>query len=196
MQTNETVRASLSADGINLVIEQTKCWVNKFIIHYDICPFAENVVSNNSIDYQVIAETEMEDCLLAMMEHLIQLDQSNEIETALLIFPKAVKDFDDYLEFLAIANQLIEDQGFDVDFQLASFHPDYCFEGDDPTDAANFTNRSPWPMLHLIRQSSIEKGLKFYKNPELIPEQNIKLTRELGADFLAKLREQCLNRDA
>jgi hypothetical protein len=178
-----------------IIIEQTKQWVDRFIIHYNICPFAENVVTSNSIDYQVITASEVEDCLLVMMDHLIKLDRGNEVETALLIFPNAVSNFDDYLEFLAIANQLIEDQGFDTDFQLASFHPDYCFEGEEEQDAANFTNRSPWPMLHLIRQSSIEKGLKFYKNPELIPERNIKLTRELGYNFLEKLRDKCLSRE-
>ena len=74
-----------------IIIEQTKQWVDRFIIHYNICPFAENVVTNNSIDYQVIPASEMEDCLLAMVDHLIKLDRGDEIETALLIFPNAVR---------------------------------------------------------------------------------------------------------
>ena len=175
-----------------IIIKQTERWVDSFIIHYNICPFAENVVTNQRIEYRVIAEPEMEECLLATIDHFIKLQRSDDVETALLIFPEAVTDFDNYLQFLAIANELIEDQGFADDFQLASFHPDYCFEGEDKDDAANFTNRSPWPMLHIIRQSSIEKGLQFYKNPEQIPVRNIKLTRELGYDFLNKLREKCM----
>jgi len=173
------------------VIKQTEKWVNSFIIKYDICPFAEHVVVNQAIAYYVIEHSDTEECLIQLIQHLIKLEADDVIETALLIFTSAVDNFDNYLEFLAIANQLIEDQGFAEDFQLASFHPDYCFEGEAEHDAANFTNRSPWPMLHLIRQSSIEKGLQFYPHPEQIPIRNIKLTRELGYDFLTALTEDC-----
>ena len=175
------------------IIKQTQSWVNCFIIHYNICPFAEKVVSDQRIEYRVVDQPDMEDCLLALIEQIIILDGNDETETALLIFPNAVENFDRYLEFLAIANQLIEDQGYSDQFQLASFHPEYCFEGDDQDDAANFTNRAPWPMIHIIRQSSIEKGLKFYENPEQIPVRNIKLTRELGFDFLSELRARCMS---
>lgn len=176
----------------NNIIQQTENWVNEFIIKYNICPFAEHVVTKQLIEYCVIKDTSIEDCLLQMIEQLLKLDSSKNTETALLIFPYSVDDFDSYLEFLAIANQLIEDQGLSDDYQLASFHPDYCFAGEDKIDAANFTNRSPWPMLHLIRQSSIEQGLKFYQHPEQIPIRNIKLTRELGYEFLSALRERCM----
>lgn len=174
------------------IIQQTKNWINEFIITHNICPFAEQVVTNHSIDLDVINDLGYEDCLVQVIQKLIFLDENSNIETALMIFPEAVKDFDDYLEFLAIANQLIEDQGFDDDYQLASFHPDYCFEGEATDDPANFTNRAPWPMLHLIRQSSIDTGLKFHKHPEQIPEDNIKLTRELGFEFLSALRQRCM----
>jgi len=177
------------------MIQQSKNWINDFIIAHNICPFAEQVVTNQSIDLDVINDSDYEECLVQLIQKLIVLDENKKIETALMIFPEAVKDFDDYLEFLAIANQLIEDQGFDDDYQLASFHPDYCFEGEATDDAANFTNRAPWPMLHLIRQSSIDKGLEFYKHPEQIPENNIKLTRELGYDFLNDLRQRCMRID-
>ncbi|PCJ48666.1 MAG: hypothetical protein COA74_08125 [Gammaproteobacteria bacterium] len=174
------------------IIIQTENWINRFIISHNICPFAEQVVVTNRIEISVIDNKKIEDCLIQLIEKLVKLAANDSIETALLIFPEAVKDFDDYLEFLAIANQLIEDQGFTQEFQLASFHPDYCFEGEEKNDPANFTNRSPWPMLHLIRQSSIDKGLKFYEHPEQIPDNNIKLTRELGYEFLKELRQQCM----
>ena len=173
------------------IIKQTQCWVKSFIIHYNICPFAEKVVTDQRIEYRVVDQSGMEDCLLEIIDQIILLNGNDETETTLLIFPNAVDSFDRYLDFLAIANQLIEDQGYADQFQLASFHPDYCFEGEEQDDAANFTNRAPWPMIHIIRQSSIEKGLKFYKNPEQIPERNIKLTRELGYEFLSKLGERC-----
>jgi len=185
----------MSNQSSSTIIKQTEKWIDSFIIHYNICPFAKQVVDNQRIDYQVVSNPEIEDCLIYLIEYLIKLDTDKNFETALLIFPESVGDFDGYLEFLAIANQLIEDQGFDQDFQLASFHPDYCFEGEDEDDPANFTNRAPWPMLHLIRQASIEKGLAFYPNPQQIPKDNIKLTRELGFEFLQKLRESCMRVD-
>ncbi len=174
------------------IIQQTERWIKSFIIHYNICPFAEKVVIEKKIEYKVIPDSDVATCLEALIDEIIRLDSSTEIETTLLIFPEVATEFDDYLEFLDIANQLIEDQGLDDDFQIASFHPGYCFHGEAKNDAANFTNRSPWPMLHIIRQSSIEKALQFYKNPELIPEHNIKLTRDLGYELLSQLREQCM----
>ena len=175
------------------IIKQTKKWLNSFIIEYDICPFASKVVANNSIEYLVVKNLSYEDCLITVIEKCKYLSTHKNIETMLLIFPDAVQNFDDYLDFLAIANQLIMEQGIADEFQLASFHPDYCFEGSDVDDAANFTNKSPWPMLHLIRQESIAKALKFYKHPEKIPEKNIKRTRELGFEFLTKLRANCMS---
>ena len=87
---------------------------------------------------------------------------------------------------LDFSNQLIADSGYEGIFQIASFHPEYCFEGEDSDDAANFTNRSPYPMLHILREESLEKVLNTYSEPELIPEQNITVAREKGHDFFKK----------
>ena len=171
-------------------IQQTKNWLNNFIIHHNICPFAKRVYDNNSIDFQLIISDDVESCLLEVIDQLVKLTSNNQIETTLLIFSNVLADFDDYLEFLAIANQLIEDHDFNKQFQLASFHPEYCFEGEPEDDPANYTNRSPLPMLHIIRQKSIETALTFHDHPEEIPETNIKLTRELGEKYLRELRER------
>ena len=88
---------------------------------------------------------------------------------------------------IATAAKLFVDQGYEGVYQLASFHPDYCFAGEDENDPANYTNRSPYPMLHIIREASIEQALKSYPNPELIPERNIELTRKLGLEKIRTL---------
>ena len=113
-----------------------------------------------------------------------RLDQDLNIETTLIIFPIYFKQFDDYLDFLGIAESLLIEQGYEGIYQLASFHPDYCFSGEAHEDPANYTNRSPYPMLHLIREESLERALKSHPNPEKIPERNITLTRKLGLEKL------------
>jgi len=95
------------------------------------------------------------------------------------------------LDFLELAQGLLEVQNYEGVYQLASFHPNYCFEGSAENDAANYTNRSPYPMLHLLRESSLERALANYKNPEKIPDNNVKLTRELGLEKMKSTLAAC-----
>lgn len=169
------------------VVAATQNWLTSFIITYNICPFAKNVHENNSIRYQVVDSDSQEDCLEALIAECLHLDAESATETTLLILPKAVGKFNDFLDLLAIAEQLLVEQGYEGIYQLASFHPDYCFAGSNHDDAANYTNRSPFPMLHIIREASIEQVLQIYENPEMIPERNIELTRKLGIEALRKL---------
>ena len=115
------------------------------------------------------------------------LDTEPATATTLLILASACTRFDDFLDLAAIAEQLLLDQGYEGVYQLASFHPEYCFAGSDQNDAANYTNRSPYPMLHIIRETDIAQALQSYQNPEQIPERNIELTRKLG---LKKMQTQ------
>jgi hypothetical protein len=115
------------------------------------------------------------------------MDIEPATETTLLILPEGCTQFNDFLDLTAMAEQLLIDQGYEGVYQLASFHPDYCFAGEDENDPANYTNRSPYPMLHIIREASIEQALKTYPNPELIPERNIELTRKLGLEKIQAL---------
>ena len=114
-----------------------------------------------------------------------------EVQTSLLIYPYGLESFDAYLDFLAIAEELLQVQAYEGIFQLASFHPQYCFDGALLDDPANYTNRSPYPMLHLLRESSLEKALANYPEPEKIPQHNIALTRQLGLATLEKLLNDC-----
>jgi hypothetical protein len=166
-------------------VRATLAWLKSVVIDYAICPFAKGALERGGIRFHVNFDTTLEDCLVSLIEECVQLETDGRIDTTLLIYANAFQDFDDYLDFLELAESLLIDQGYEGVYQLASFHPDYCFEGATITDPANYTNRSPYPMLHLLRETSIDDALKHFQQPEAIPARNIKLTRDLG---LAKMR--------
>ena len=121
------------------------------------------------------------------MTEVERLDQNKQIETTLLIYENALQDFDDFLETIDIANALMVERGCEGLYQLASFHPDYCFADSEQNDPENYTNRSPCPTLHILREASIEQALSHYKNPENIPENNIRLAKALGVKKIQSL---------
>jgi hypothetical protein len=174
------------------VIEKTKSWIIKVIVANNFCPFAAKEMKQNSINYNVVSENETAACLQELINTCELLDRNNTIETSFIIFPNAFKNFDDYLDVLEIAEELLVAQGYEGIYQLASFHPQYCFEGVVEDDAANYTNRSIYPMFHLLREASIEKALAHYPNPEKIPETNIDFARKKGLAYMQLLRESCL----
>ena len=174
------------------IIHQTQNWVRSVIVGLNFCPFAKRELERQSIHYQVSDNADLEACLHELIDECQRLDKHPEIETTLLIFAKGHHAFDDYLHLVELANALLIQQGYEGKYQLASFHPDYCFEGENETDAANYTNRSPYPMLHLIREASLEKALDNYPDPESIPERNIALARSKGLVEMKAMREACL----
>lgn len=173
------------------IIKQTENWLTSFIITYNICPFAKREHDKASIRYAVIESNKLEQCLESVITECQRLDSETEIETTLLIFPAQFNHFDDYLDFLELAESLLIEQQYEGVYQLASFHPDYCFEGETNKDPANYTNRSPYPMLHLIREASLERALSSFPHPEQIPERNIVLTREMGLEKLQTILKNC-----
>ena len=172
-------------------VTATQNWLTAFIIAHNICPFARHVHESDRIRYQVVDSLNPEHCLEALIGECRHLDAEPATETTLLILSAACVEFDDFLDLVAIADQLLIDQGYEGVYQLASFHPDYCFADSKQDDAANYTNRSPYPMLHIIREASIEHALQTYENPELIPERNIELTRQLGLKKIRALLAAC-----
>jgi hypothetical protein len=172
-------------------ISGTQMWLNTVIIGYNLCPFARHEQERGSIRYSVDQHAKIENCLLAMMTEIERMDSDSTIETTLLIYARAFSSFDDYLGFLALAEALLAEQGYEGVYQLASFHPNYCFEGAPQDDPANYTNRSPYPMLHLLRESSIEEAVLHYPDPDNIPHRNIELTRRLGLAKLQSLLAAC-----
>ncbi len=175
------------------IIRQVRQWLETVIIGLNFCPFARREFERDSIRYPVIAQADMEICLHALIDECRFLDAHPEAETSLLIFPQGFADFDDFLDLLGLADALLEQQGYAGIYQLASFHPDYCFEGVAAEDVSNYTNRAPWPVLHLIREASIERVLEQYPDPENIPYRNIEKAQQLGLAHMKALLTACLD---
>ncbi|WP_026942599.1 DUF1415 domain-containing protein [Hellea balneolensis] len=176
------------------IIGHTKRWLSSVVIAHNFCPFAKREFDLGRIHYEVIEAAEVGLQLERLALECAKLGASAAIETTLLIFPRLLDDFDDYLDLLDMANGMIQAQGYEGIYQLASFHPSYRFEGTGEDDAQNYTNRSPYPMLHILREASVEAVLKTYSNPETIPQRNIALTETLGADTLRAMLESCQNK--
>lgn len=175
----------------HLAISQTREWVSAVIVKYNFCPFARKEVENNCIHYTISNASKIDDAVMEMLEQCIQLDRDPQRETTLLIFDNGFTDFEDFLDLVDLANALLVAQGFEGKYQIANFHPDYVFADSDEDDAANYTNRSPFPTLHLIREASMSAALDEYNEPESIPEHNINLARRKGIHFWQQLLENC-----
>ncbi len=166
---------------LELVIKKSiKNWLENIIIQHDFCPFAKRELLRNSIRYYLNESSNTEDTLHNLMDEFIFLDRHPETETTLFIIPQGFDDFDDFLDLVEIANALLEEQHYSGVYQLANFHPDYCFYGSDNNDPANYTNRSPYPLLHLIRENSLERAIANHPDPKGIPARNISYAKELG----------------
>ncbi|MCU7940554.1 MAG: DUF1415 domain-containing protein [gamma proteobacterium symbiont of Bathyaustriella thionipta] len=179
--------------NLDKIIKQTQCWLDSVIIEHNICPFAKRERDKGSIHFYVDNNQEISQVLEDLVIECERLDEQPEIETTLFVLAQFGQDFNDYLDFLDIANQLLIAQGYEGVYQLASFHPEYCFSQTDENDPANYTNRSPYPMLHIIREKSLEKALENYPDPELIPERNVDYCQNLGLEKLQAMLQKCLN---
>ena len=166
------------------IVQQTKNWVSEVVIGLNLCPFAAQPFNDNRIEYIVSHNDGIEQDLQELAVCFSILENKVEVETILLIFPQAYKPFDNYLELLYLANLLLDDLNLSGIYQLASFHPEYHFEGSDLNDASNFSNRSPYPMLHILREKSVERAIKSYNHVEKIPEINVKNLQAIGFDVM------------
>ena len=178
-----------------LIIEQTKKWINDVVVGCNFCPFAANVVKQQKVHYRVETSPVLNTCLDSFMQEVIRLDDDINIETSFLIFPDSFQQFDDYLNLVSLAEKLLKKDGYEGIYQVASFHPLYKFANSTDDDAANYTNRSVYPMLHLLREENIDRALKHYNNPENIPARNIDFAREKGLTYMKMLRDSCLKSD-
>lgn len=174
------------------IIEQTTNWIKSVVIDCNFCPFAAKSVLKKSVRYVVKSNVDMAQSLAALKEELHYLDTDQQIETSFIILSEDFKNFDDYLDLVEEAENLLEQENFDGIYQIASFHPDYCFEGSDENDPANYTNRSIYPMLHILREDSLTKVLSLYPHPEKIPLDNIEFARQKGLKYMQLLRSACM----
>lgn len=173
-------------------IEQTKKWVNDVVVGCNFCPFAAHVIKQQRVYYCVEQSKDAAVCLQFFLEEAIRMDDDAATETSLVVFPNAFTTFAEYLDIVEVAEKLLQQNGYEGIYQVASFHPLYCFAGSNEEDAANYTNRSIYPMLHLIREDSIDKALANFKNPENIPGTNINFAQQKGLLFMQLLRQACM----
>jgi hypothetical protein len=173
------------------IILQTRKWITDVVAACNFCPFVGRELKQNTIHYQVETAVDLANCLQAFLRECKRLDEE-PIETTLLILPEGFKKFDDYLELVELAEKLLKKDKYEGIYQVAGFHPLYAFAGAPADDAANYTNRSIYPMLHLLREESVEKALQKYPNAEQIPDRNIAFARAKGLAHMKMLRDACL----
>lgn len=171
------------------VIAATRHWLEKAVIGLNLCPFAGAVYAAGRIRYAVSDATTPEALLQALAEELHLLAETDETrtETTLLVHPQVLGDFLDYNDFLEVADALVADLGFEGVLQVASFHPQYRFADSAADDIENCTNRSPYPTLHLLRESSVERAVAAHPDTEQIYRDNIQTLRRLGHEGWARL---------
>ena len=165
------------------IVHETKQWLDDVVIDLNFCPFAKKVFLQNKIHYYVDSSTRVEKSLEKLIQQCQFLDDNQNIETSFILYSSSLKTFNNYLDFLDLANELLVSEGYEGVYQIASFHPLYRFEGTEEHDAENYTNVSPYPMLHLLREHSLEQALKHYNNPEEIPLRNIQTAKQKGTPF-------------
>ena len=157
-------------------------WLERAVIGLNLCPFAKAVYVKQQVRI-VISDASTERALLEELGEelaLLRDTPAEQVDTTLLVHPQVLGDFLDYNDFLGDADALVEAMDLDGVLQVASFHPQYQFAGSEPDDADNLTNRAPWPILHLLREASIDRAVAAYPDPDAIIERNIATVRELG----------------
>jgi len=164
------------------VIAATRAWVEKAVIGLNLCPFARAVQLDGRIRYSVSAAQSADELVADLAREISALMAADPqaCETTLLIHPRVMQDFLDYNDFLDLADATVEALGFTGEVQVASFHPRYQFAGTEVDDIENYTNRAPYPTLHLLREESIERAVDSVPDTDAIYERNIETLKRLG----------------
>ncbi|GAC1426367.1 MAG: DUF1415 domain-containing protein [Flavisolibacter sp.] len=178
-----------------IIIKETKNWITKIVIGCNFCPFASKVFINEKIHYKVVFSKKSSFILNELAFEMKRLDQNEDIETTILILPEGFKLFSHFLELLSAANYLVKALKMQKIYQLASFHPQYIFKGTAKNDPSNYTNRSPYPVIQILRENSITGVLAHFSKPENIPVKNIAYAREKGLFYMKELLQQCSIKD-
>ena len=170
-------------------IARVRAWIEQFVVDLNLCPFAGPIVSSDALRIVACESASPKVIATLLIRELDLLSQSEEsdIATSVLVFPEGLEDFDGYLRLLDDAQMLLEEMGSVGEFQLASFHPDYLFEGEPRDAVSHFTNRAPYPLIHLLRESMVTTALETYPNAERIPERNIRTLERLGLVGIERL---------
>ena len=156
------------------IISKTQEWIKDFVLKLNLCPFAHIPFREDKIRYALADQDTLEEQMIFFWKEIELIEKlgEEEISNSLIIFPNSLQSFDEYLGFLELANELLEKQNMDNTFQLASFHPNYLF-GDSPVDdVKHHTNRSPFPMIHILRVDEVEDAIEKHPDTEAIPDTN------------------------
>ncbi|HET7543236.1 MAG TPA: DUF1415 domain-containing protein [Polyangiaceae bacterium] len=178
------------------VIARTRAWLTQIVIGLELCPFAKPVYVKDQIRYVVSSAETPEALLEDLLRELQLLSQADPalLDTTLLIHPRALPDFLDYNDFLGVTELALEDLGLAGHLQIASFHPDYRYADNAADDLANYVTRSPYPMLHLLREASVDRAVAVFPDASVIVDKNIETLRALGLEGWRRLMAEVLSR--
>jgi hypothetical protein len=172
------------ASGTDAVERDVRRWLERAVIGLNLCPFAKAVYVKDQVRI-VVSDASTERALLEQLGEelaLLRHTPAEVVDTTLLVHPQVLGDFLAYNDFLGEADALVETMELDGVLQVASFHPDYQFADSAPDDVENLTNRAPYPILHLLREASVDRAVEAYPEPDAIIERNIATVRGLGFD--------------
>lgn len=178
----ENQHSQAAAGHAQVVTRAIERWLDEVVIGLNLCPFAAKPRQAGCIKIELVPQCDVETALQHLQRLLTELEtaEPRRHETTLVVFPHMLQVFDEFLGFLDLANALVDSLGWRGVYQLASFHPDYCFAGNLPGAPANLTNQAPHPIVHLLREASVEKVLANYPDPASIPVRNVQTVTELS----------------
>jgi hypothetical protein len=167
---------------------QVRGWLREVVVGLNLCPFARPLLESPGLRIAVCEETANEALLRTFLQELdlLQRATEHEITTTLLVFPHTLVDFEVYLQFVEAAQALLLEAGLEGLVQLASFHPQYLFAGEPAGDASHYSNRSPYPIIHLLREDMLGRALEDFVDPQQIPARNIETLNKLGVAELQR----------
>ncbi len=168
-------------------IDAVRQWISEVVIAHNFCPFASAAMTSTAARLVTVAGN-LQGILDVMDGEVKKLETSATLDTSLIIVTDGLFEFDDYLDMLFIAETHLTGQAQDEHYQIASFHPHYCFEGNDPKDLENYTNRAPYPVFQLLKETSVTRELAQFRDPEAIPDRNISRLLDFDAGQVAKIK--------
>lgn len=160
---------------------------------YKLCPFAKHELDKGSVEFTLSDALDEENLLRTLEQELERLEQHPEIETSFIVHPQVLGDFYDFNDFLGRGDVLLKHMKLEGVYQIASFHPQYQFAGTHPDDPENYSNRSPYPMLHVLREASVERAVAGHPDIESVPVTNIDTLNKIGKEMLQDLWQGCLH---
>jgi hypothetical protein len=185
--------ADASPDGVPaaLAVAETRAWVRRAVIGLNLCPFARAVDAKDQIRYVFSDATDAETLLATLVVELQRLADTDPevVDTTMVIHPRVFADFEDFNDFLELADAAVEDLELDGVLQVASFHPRFQFADTEPDDITNATNRSPYPTLHLLREESVDRAVAAFPEAEAIFERNMATLEKLGPQGWAAVKK-------